>query len=779
MKVSVRGPRGADDGDLGAGPMHITTPGASGARARAALALADGAPFLQPLDGEASVFLNDHRLAGSQWLRDGDRARIGDAVLTVRVLKDGLVLQTDADVGLATGTPPIRLTPPPPAPVPRRRRVGGAYVLMALAALTGALWFVFSARMLYVEIQPVPDRVSLDGTLPALRLREGYLALPGVYRLGAERNGYQRVVHEVEVTHATNQRLSIALVRLPGYLSVETPGVAGATVLVGGEVKGRTPLSGIELAAAEHEITIRAEGYAEFSRTVEIEGLGRRQTFTAALIPASASVTVQSKTTGAALWVDGKQIGALPVTVELPAGTREIEIRAPGHKPWKQSIAVTAGQPQAIGPVALAPADAQLRVASEPTGASVALDGRYAGTTPTTLALSPGREHRITFSKQGFGTASRTVRLERAEERNLSVTLSSEMGQVTLEVQPQDAVLSIEGRTIRPANGRHALPAAPTLLEITRDGFRPAQLWVTPKPGFEQTLAVTLRATGAAAADALPQRIAAPDGAVMVLVRPGKFTMGASRRDPGQRANETLREVQLSRAYYLGATEVTNAQFQKYRPNHRSGRFGSVGLEVPSHPVVSVRWEDAAGYCNWLNEAAQLPASYAGGQSGLAAVLPLRHGFRLPTEAEWEWAARRAGVEKAGRFPWGDAMPPAPGSGNFADRSVSGELADTLKGYDDGYAGTAPVGRFAASAAGFFDLAGNAAEWVHDYYDIRAITAPEKDPTGPAAGKQHVIRGSSWMHASVSALRWAYRDYGTEPRPDVGFRCARYATEIP
>lgn len=779
MKVTVRGPRGAGNGDLGAGPLLITTPGAPGARPGAALALAGGVPYLQPLDGGAAIFLNEHRLAASHWLRDGDRARIGDTVLAVRFVNGGLVLQTDADVGLAAFTEPIRLTPPPPAPVPRHRRVGVTYVLVALAALAGALWFVFSAHMLYVEIDPVPDRMSLKGNLPALPLREGYLALPGTYRLAAERSGYQRLDREIVVTSATRQRLAIALVKLPGSLSVETPGVAGATVLAGGEVRGSTPLAGIQLPAGEHQIIIRADGYAEFSQTVEIEGLGRRQAITAVLIPASARVTVQSNTAGAVLWVDGKQVGELPVTIDLPAGTRAIEIRAPRHKTWTRSIIVSAGEAQAIGPVALSPADAQLRVESAPPGASITLDGRYAGTTPAMLALSPGREHRIAVSKQGYGTASRSVRLEAAEARDLKLALSSEVGHVTLEVEPRDAVLNIEGRAVGQANGRHMLPAAPTLLEITREGFQPAQLWVTPKPGFEQTRSIKLRAAGAPAEAALPERVAAPDGTVMILVRPGRITLGASRRDPGQRANEILREVDLVRPYYLGATEVTNAQFQKYRPKHQSGRFGALGLEVPSHPVVNVRWEDAAGYCNWLNEAARLPASYTGGPGALAPVLPLRHGFRLPTEAEWEWAGRRAGGAKNSRFPWGDDMPPPRGSGNFADRLASGELADTLRNYEDGYAGTAPVGRFAASPAGFFDLAGNAAEWVHDFYDIRANTAPEKDPTGPAAGKQHVIRGSSWMQASVSALRWTYRDYGTEPRPDVGFRCARYATEAP
>jgi len=735
-------------------------------------------PFIQPIESGPALFLNDHRLAASQWLRDGDRARIGTDPVSVKVGDAGIVLESAMEMRFAPVPPGISMTPPPPAPLPRRRRIRGKYVLVALAMLAVALWFVFSARMLYVDLTPAPDRVRLEGSIPALRLSDGYLALPGLYHLRAEREGYRPFARDVEITRAANQRLAAALEKLPGYLSVDTPGVAAATVMADGALKGSTPLGDIELAAGQHEITVRADGYADFSTRIRIEGLGHRQSLAVALIRASAQVTLRSNTPGAMLEVDGKPIGPLPLTTELAAGTRAIRIVAPGHKPWEQKLAIVAGEAQSIGPITLAPADGELRIESTPTDASVALDGRYAGTTPLTLALSPGREHRVTLSKRGYGTVRRSIRVQAAQKRSLKVTLRAETASVTLRVEPEDATLSIEGQPMGRANGRHELPAAPALLEIAREGYETAQLWVTPRPGFTQTLRVELRAAGAPAATSLPEKITAPDGATMILVRPAPFTMGASRRDPGQRANETLHQVELARSYYLAATEVTNEQFRKFGRKHSSGRFGTASLETPSHPVVNVRWQEAAEYCNWLNEAAGLPPAYTRDGQEMQAVLPMQNGFRLPTEAEWAWAARHAGVDKPSRFPWGDAMPPAPGSGNFADSTIARELADAILDYNDGFAVTAPVGRFRPSSAGFFDLAGNAAEWVHDYYSIRA-GGHGPDPMGPATGKLHVIRGSSWMQGSVSALRWTYRDYGVEPRPDVGFRCARYATETP
>jgi formylglycine-generating enzyme required for sulfatase activity len=119
------------------------------------------------------------------------------------------------------------------------------------------------------------------------------------------------------------------------------------------------------------------------------------------------------------------------------------------------------------------------------------------------------------------------------------------------------------------------------------------------------------------------------------------------------------------------------------------------------------------------------------------------------------------------------------GSGNYADETASGKLPLIIKGYSDGYAASAPVGKFPANKAGLFDLGGNVSEWIHDHYDIHTGRGDDvlRDPMGPATGSGHVVRGSSWRHGSVTELRLSYRDDAVKPRHDLGFRIARYATE--
>jgi formylglycine-generating enzyme required for sulfatase activity len=155
---------------------------------------------------------------------------------------------------------------------------------------------------------------------------------------------------------------------------------------------------------------------------------------------------------------------------------------------------------------------------------------------------------------------------------------------------------------------------------------------------------------------------------------------------------------------------------------------------------------------------------------------PLRNGYRLPTEAEWSWAARAAGRAAPVIYSWGDALPPPDRTDNFADIAAAEILPLTLVVYTDGFAVSAPVGSFGANPVGIFDLGGNVAEWVQDFYDI-GVTAPPTgvtvDPLGPEMGRSHVLQGPSWRSGTLVDLRLAYRNYSDQAREDLGFRIAR------
>ena len=158
---------------------------------------------------------------------------------------------------------------------------------------------------------------------------------------------------------------------------------------------------------------------------------------------------------------------------------------------------------------------------------------------------------------------------------------------------------------------------------------------------------------------------------------------------------------------------------------------------------------------------------------------PSAIGYRLPSEAEWSWAARTFDAAPNGgqpdqlRFPWGQNLPPPERHGNYADRAASSLVGRVIFGYNDNYAASSPIGTYKANHRSLYDMGGNVAEWMNDYYEIpKAETV--SDPKGPRSGEYHVIKGSSWMHGTISELRYSFRDYGIDGRQDVGFRIARY-----
>ena len=282
-------------------------------------------------------------------------------------------------------------------------------------------------------------------------------------------------------------------------------------------------------------------------------------------------------------------------------------------------------------------------------------------------------------------------------------------------------------------------------------------------------------------------------GMAFVRIPSGEFLMGSDEtpeqlaRDYPAYAKERfaalfdeapVHRVRITRPFWLGRHEVTVGQFRRflaasgYRPESEADGTGGYGYnpaydprssargdafegrdpkyswrnpgfpQDDTHPVLNVTWNDAVAMVAWLS----------------------RHEgrrYRLPTEAEWEYACR-AGART--RSPGGDAPPSLLRTANTFDRSSARDWpawqAFALEG-DDGHAFTAPVGRFTPNAFGLHDMLGNAWEWVGDWHDERFYAhSPTDDPQGPPDGAVRVRRGGSWHTWSLYA-RCSYRNWNS------------------
>jgi formylglycine-generating enzyme required for sulfatase activity len=438
---------------------------------------------------------------------------------------------------------------------------------------------------------------------------------------------------------------------------------------------------------------------------------------------------------------------------------------------------VVAGQPVNIGPVELGMPDGRLVVTSRPAGADVSIGGRYRGRTPVTVSVPPGMPQDVLLTLAGHAPASQTVSVESRAERRLAVDLRAILGEVRIKGEPADAILFVDGASRGPANQTLSLPAAPHVIEVRKSGLEPYRATVTPQEGRTQVIEFALKTAGEARVAGMAAQKATSLGQALVLVRGGRYTMGSPRREPGRRSNETERQVELRRPFYISRFQVTNREFREFRAQHLSGIFKDESLDLERQPVVRVTWQDAAAFCNWLSERDKLPPAYVRRGDKLELAEPVTTGYRLPTEAEWEFAARFDGGSASRKYPWGNGLPVPSKAGNWGDASAIYLTPVTITGYDDGYRASAPVGSFASNPLGLHDMGGNVLEWTTDRYSIYVVGPDYQsvDPVGPKTGDNYVIRGAGWLTGKVPELRLAARESGSAARPDVGFRIARYA----
>ena len=766
---------GSERIDIGGHGADIQIPGDASTNQYACIENREGHAWLIPATPAIAVYLNGASVSRATPVRNGDEIEIGG--VRYRIDMDGQTLQL-AFLGSAAGK---GSAVPKPAqrnvPSRGRLRILRLFLFGVFLVLVLALFFVFFATPVSLSINPGPDRVALDGFPPPVLLQGRYLVFPGDYRVSANKTGYEPLNELVSISRERHRQLDYDLQKLPGRVSIYSQ-PAGADVSIDEKYLGPTPLLQKKVPAGRHQLTVSKPRYQDATSDIEVEGLDREQVIRTELAPDWAPVTFRSEPAGASVVIGGEIVGATPLTVDILSGEHAVKFELDRYQTRAMGLEVVAGMAMAVPIVTLAPVPGDLSLITDPAGASATVDESFRGSTPLALKLAPGVDHRITLSRAGYEVVNHTLTMEPGEQKTLSVKFSPQYGLVFITSNPADAALTVDGKAKGLASQRLRLTTRQHTLEFSRPGYRTQRITLTPRSGVSKALSVDLKPVTESppSAVAMPILTRSGDGQELRLIEPGEFTMGSSRREQGRRANETLHRVVLTRPYYLGVKEVTNAEYRRFNTDHNSGSAYGRSLDLDNQPVVNIGWEDAVAYLNWLSERDGLPPAYRSTGEKLEPVRPQGTGYRLPTEAEWARAARYSGTLPK-KYAWGENYPPVASSENFADRSASGLLPYSLSSYNDDQPVAAPVGSFHPNEDGIYDLGGNVAEWTNDYYTVYPTDASSvtTDPAGPDSGRHHVVRGAGWKDSTISELRLSYRDYADKPRSDLGFRIARYA----
>jgi formylglycine-generating enzyme required for sulfatase activity len=248
----------------------------------------------------------------------------------------------------------------------------------------------------------------------------------------------------------------------------------------------------------------------------------------------------------------------------------------------------------------------------------------------------------------------------------------------------------------------------------------------------------------------------------MVMIPGGKFTMGSEQGEPDEKPRH---EVTVS-GFAIGKYEVTNEEFERFDPGHRAFRNGNSWRD--RDPVVAISWLDAVKYCNWLSAKAGLTPVYA--EKAPDPAKPKEKfwiadmqadGFRLPTEAEWEYVASGRGENRI--YPWGNDAPVPEVHGRFQLNAALGARLPRPANEDDGavVVGSYPAG---ASRDGVMDLAGNVGEWCSDWYSYPYHSGKQTDPCNQTPGNYRSIRGGSWSWYGYSQ-RTSDREFNSQNYP--------------
>jgi len=511
-----------------------------------------------------------------------------------------------------------------------------------------------------------------------------------------------------------------------------------------------------EKVAAERAQTEKAKQAAEAAARAKAEQ-ERADDEAARQAVAKGNLVVRSEPLGAEVSVgDGIQGTAPLMLKQLALGKYAVRVRLAGYEDWSgeaevkadEFAEVSASLVRSAGTLSLGslPSGVDIEVRSaKPEAAGESLAPKTAKT-PAKLELPTG-EYTVTFRRAGWADQAQTV----AVKRRATATATAEFvpGSLTVSSEPSGAEIVQDGKVIGTTPKTWSdLPPGGVQLEVRSAGYKAAP--VSGQIEARQTLRLAARLEKLAGPE-LGRAITIPGlNLELVPIAAGRFAMGSTNGGSDERP---VTQVEITRAFWLGKTEVTQGQWEAVMGSNPSNFKGA------NRPVEQVSYDDVVEFCRKLTA-----------RERAAGRLPSGYEYTLPTEAQWEYACR-AGT--TGDYSFGNNADELSRYGNYCDRSNTNDFDWKDKSHDDGQDKTAPVGSYRPNAWGLYDMHGNVWEWCLDWYTGTLPGGTVRDPVGPSSGAGRVLRGGGWS-GTASGCRSADR-VRLEPgyrNSNLGFRLA-------
>ena len=641
-----------------------------------------------------------------------------------------------------------------------------AAIIFTLLFLLG-VFVVSNGTRIIISPKDAVDiaRVQFIGAL-GFAIGDKVYSLSNDVNVQVEASGFQTILEKIPLRNIGKTH-HIELYELPGRLRVTTSSPYDHTRWIHeGKIIAVSNQLDHEFQAGDYNLTIDDPYYALTQLAVSIKR-GQETSLQADLEPISGALNIVSKPDGAEVFIDGQKVGVTPLKVDKSGGQYSVRVSSNNYQDILENIEVRRGQERVQRQYLMELKKARLMVTTQPENGELLLDGiKIDALSP--LEIEATVSHQLLYMKAGYFPEKQTITLQPGEEKNIAINLKAELGNVEFIASPR-AEVWVSGRKKGLTPLKLKLPAVPHRVTFKKDGYRSITKTFRPSFASAQKVSVQLKPEKQARLQEAKAEYTHSAGGRMKLFLPGdRITLGAARHEKGQRANEFLRMVSLTRPFYAGLHEVTNAEYSKYDSSKVKG--------ASSEPVTSVSWQEAARFCNWLSKREKLEPFYVFTGNSMTGFNQNANGYRLLSEAEWEWLARKAGKPSQTVYVWGDESVVPANAANIADKTAEGNVRFYVPNYTDGFAQAAPVGSFQREKSGLYDMAGNVSEWVHDYYSIvpPGSNAVLTDPLGDPGGDSHVVKGANWRSGTVTELRPAFREGLVNGRDDLGFRIGRY-----